>query len=90
MDISMGPFITCTLGITFLTVYLYIILYKLDHPYIYGAKVIFAGIAVIFLRMCIPVNFPSPAPYIRGSSFCLWQIFSPRISAHPAVKSRTS
>lgn len=58
MDISMGPFITCTLGITFLTVYLYIILYKLDHPYIYGAKVIFAGIAVIFLRMCIPVNFP--------------------------------
>lgn len=58
MDISMGPFITCTLGITFLTVYLYIILYKLNHPYIYGAKVIFAGIAVIFLRMCIPVNFP--------------------------------
>lgn len=58
MAISMGPFITCTLGITFLTVYLYIILYKLDHSYIYGAKVIFAGIAVIFLRMCIPVNFP--------------------------------
>lgn len=54
----MGLFITCFLGITFLTVYLYIILYKLNQPFICGAKVIFAGIAIIFLRMCIPIDFP--------------------------------
>lgn len=58
MSISMGSFITCFLGITFLSGYLYIILYRLNHPFIYGAKVIFVGISIIFLRICIPVNFP--------------------------------
>lgn len=58
MSVSMGPFLICILCIAFLTSYLYLILYRLDHPYIYGAKVIFVGIAIIFLRMCIPVNFP--------------------------------
>lgn len=56
--LSLGPFITCFIGIAFLTVYLYIILYHSNHHFIYGAKIIFAGIFIIFLRMCIPVNFP--------------------------------
>lgn len=58
MSISLGPFITCFLGIAFLSGYLYVILYKLNHTFIFGVKVIFTGIAIIFLRMCIPVNFP--------------------------------
>ena len=55
--LSLGPFITCFIGIVFLAAYLYVILYHLNHHYIYGAKIIFAGIFIIFLRMCIPVNF---------------------------------
>jgi len=58
MSISMGSFITCFLGITFLSGYLYIILYRLNHPFIYGTKIIFVGMTIIFLRICIPVNFP--------------------------------
>lgn len=54
----MGPFLTCIMGIVFLTVYLYLVLYRLDHPAVLRAKVIFAGIVLIFLRMCVPVNFP--------------------------------
>lgn len=56
--LSLGPFITCFAGIAFLTVYLYVVLYGAKHHYIYGAKMIFIGIFIIFLRMCIPVNLP--------------------------------
>lgn len=55
--LSLGPFITCFIGIVFLAAYLYVILYHSNHHFIYGAKIIFAGIFIIFLRMCIPVNF---------------------------------
>ena len=58
MSFSLGPFITCCVGIIFLTVYLYIILYCLNNHLLYGSKIIFIGITIIFLRMCIPVNFP--------------------------------
>lgn len=58
MSVSIGPFLICILCIAFLTGYLYMILYLLDQPYIYGAKAVFIGIAFILLRMCIPVNFP--------------------------------
>lgn len=58
MLISMGPFLTCFLGIAFLSGYLYFVLYRLNHPFIYGARIIFIGISIIFLRMCFPVNFP--------------------------------
>lgn len=34
------------------------ILYRLEQSFIYGAKLIFIGISIIFLRMCIPLNFP--------------------------------
>lgn len=58
MIISLGPFITCILGITFLTVYLYIILYHTKSFFAYNTKLIFIGITIIFLRICIPLNFP--------------------------------
>lgn len=57
MSVSLGPFITCFITIAFLTLYLYIILYCSRKHYIYGTKTVFIGIAVILLRMCIPVNF---------------------------------
>lgn len=57
MSVSLGPFITCFITIAFLTLYLYIILYCSGKHYIYGTKTVFIGIAVILLRMCIPVNF---------------------------------
>ncbi len=58
MSVSLGPFITCFITIAFLTLYLYIILYRSGKHYIYGTKTVFIGIAVILLRMCIPVNLP--------------------------------
>lgn len=58
MLVSLGPFITCFITIAFLTLYLYIILYRSGKHYIYGTKTVFIGIAIILLRMCIPVNFP--------------------------------
>lgn len=58
MSVSLGPFITCSITISFLTLYLYIIIYRSNKHYIYGTKAVFTGIAVILLRMCIPVNFP--------------------------------
>lgn len=58
MSFSAGPFITCFIGIAFLTFYLYLILYRSNNHLIYDTKIIFIGITIIFLRMCIPVNFP--------------------------------
>ncbi|MGN1166609.1 MAG: M56 family metallopeptidase [Lachnospiraceae bacterium] len=58
MSVSLGPFITCFVGVIFLAIYLYITLYHLNNHFIYGTKIIFVGITIILLRMCIPVNFP--------------------------------
>lgn len=58
MSVSLGPFITCFITITFLTLYLYIVLYHSGRHYIYSTKAVFIGIAIILLRMCVPVNFP--------------------------------
>ncbi|MGF0033934.1 M56 family metallopeptidase [Bariatricus sp. SGI.154] len=58
MSLSLGPFITCFLGIAFLTGYLYIILYRSKNFFAYNTKIIFVGITIIFLRLCIPLNFP--------------------------------
>lgn len=57
MSISLGPFITCFLVIAFLAIYLHIFLYRSKNKTILDIKFIFIAIAVIFLRMCIPLNF---------------------------------
>lgn len=58
MSVSMGPFIICFLCIVFLTVYLHVVLYRPGCRPVCSAKAVSAGIIVILLRMCIPVNFP--------------------------------
>lgn len=58
MEISMGPFLTCFLTILVLTGYLYIVLYKSRTIFKCRVKIIFAVMAVIMIRMLIPVNFP--------------------------------
>lgn len=71
MSISMGSFITCFLGITFLSGYLYIILYRLNHPFIYGTKIIFVGMTIIFYVYASPLIFLLHILYIQQNFFCL-------------------
>lgn len=78
----MGPFLTCFFAVSFLAGYLYLVLYRLNHPPVYRAKVIFAGIAIIFLRMCLPVNFPFTCTiYSRKFLLPLADVFYKHIGA---------
>lgn len=58
MSISLGPFITCFLVIAFLAIYLHFILYRSKKKTILNIRFVFAAIAIMFLRLCIPINFP--------------------------------
>lgn len=58
MSISLGPFITCFLVIAFLAIYLHFILYRSKKKTILNVRFVFAAISIMFLRLCIPINFP--------------------------------
>lgn len=58
MEISFGPFLTCFFAIMFLTIYLYIILYRARNVFAKNTKWLFLGILLIFIRLSVPVNFP--------------------------------
>ena len=58
MEISFGPFLTCFFAIMFLTIYLYIILYRTRNVFAKNTKWLFLGILLIFIRLSVPVNFP--------------------------------
>ena len=44
MEISFGPFLTCFFAIMFLTIYLYIILYRARNVFAENTKWLFLGI----------------------------------------------
>lgn len=58
MSISLGPFMTCFVTILILTVYAYVMMKRSNDFFRGTVKIIFAIIAVIMLRMMVPVNFP--------------------------------
>lgn len=58
MSISLGPFLTCFVTILILTVYAYVMMKRSNDFFRGTVKIIFAIIAVILLRMMVPVNFP--------------------------------
>ena len=58
MSISLGPFLTCFVTILILTVYAYVMMKRSNDFFRGTVKIIFAIIAVIMLRMMVPVNFP--------------------------------
>lgn len=58
MSISLGPFLTCFVTILILTVYVYVMMKRSNDFFRGTVKIIFAIIAVIMLRMMVPVNFP--------------------------------
>lgn len=58
MSISRGPFLTCFVTILILTVYAYVMMKRSNDFFRGTVKIIFAIIAVIMLRMMVPVNFP--------------------------------
>lgn len=58
MSISLGPFLTCFVTILILTVYAYVMMKRSNDFFRGTVKIIFAIIAVITLRMMVPVNFP--------------------------------
>lgn len=55
---SLGPFLICFLATVFLAIYLYVVLYKSSRLLVDGIKIVFIGIAIIFARMIVPINFP--------------------------------
>lgn len=57
MSISLGPFLTCFVTILILTVYAYVMMKRSNDFFRGTVKIIFAIIAVITLRMMVPVNF---------------------------------
>lgn len=58
MSVSLGPFMTCFITILILTIYVHIVM-KRNGTLIQGTiKIVFGVMAVIMLRMMIPVNFP--------------------------------
>ena len=69
MEISFGPFLTCFFAIMFLTIYLYIILYRARNVFAKNTKWLFLGILLIFIRLSVPVN---SSVYI----FCLFRKIS--------------
>lgn len=58
MSISLGPFLTCFVTILILTVYAYVMMKRSNDFFRGTVKIIFAIIAVILLRMMVPINFP--------------------------------
>ena len=58
MSVSLGPFMTCFVTILILTVYAYVMMKRSNDFFRGTVKIIFAIIAVIMLRMMVPVNFP--------------------------------
>lgn len=58
MSISLGPFLTCFVTILILTVYAYVMMKRSNDFFRGTVKIIFAIIAVIMLRMMVPINFP--------------------------------
>lgn len=57
-QISLGPFITCFLASIVLKGYLRLILNKTRGIFKYHAKIIFVLLAVVMIRMLVPINFP--------------------------------
>lgn len=58
LTFSIGPFITCFLTIFILTIYIWFIIYKSKSNFQFGMKTSFVLIALMMLRMLIPINFP--------------------------------
>lgn len=58
LTFSIGPFITCFLTIFILTIYIWFIIYKSKNNFQFGMKASFVVIALMMLRMLIPINFP--------------------------------
>lgn len=58
LTFSIGPFITCFLTIFILSIYIWFIIYKSKSNFQFGMKASFVVIALMMLRMLIPINFP--------------------------------
>lgn len=58
LTFSIGPFITCFLTIFILTIYIWFIIYKSKNNFRFGMKASFVVIALMMLRLLIPINFP--------------------------------
>lgn len=58
LTFSIGPFITCFLTIFILTIYIWFIIYKSKSNFQFGMKASFVVIALMMVRMLIPINFP--------------------------------
>lgn len=57
-QISFGSLVTCFLTIVILTAYLYYILNKSRSGFKYHIKIVFVLLALIMIRMILPMNFP--------------------------------
>lgn len=58
MSVSLGPFMTCFVTILILTGYVHFIMKRNGTLFRGTIKIVFGVIAVIMLRMMLPVNFP--------------------------------
>lgn len=58
MSVSLGPFMTCFVTILILTGYVHFIMKRNGDLFRGTVKIVFGVIAVIMLRMMVPVNFP--------------------------------
>lgn len=58
MSVSLGPFMTCFVTILILTGYVHFIMKRNGALFRGTIKIVFGVIAVIMLRMMVPVNFP--------------------------------
>lgn len=58
MSVSLGPFMTCFVTILILTGYVHFIMKRNGTLFRGTIKIVFGVIAVILLRMMVPINFP--------------------------------
>lgn len=58
MSVSLGPFMTCFVTILILTGYVHFIMKRNSALFRGTIKIVFGVIAVILLRMMVPINFP--------------------------------
>lgn len=58
MSVSLGPFMTCFITILILTGYVHFIMKRNGALFRGTVKIVFGVIAVIMLRMMVPINFP--------------------------------